>query len=331
MDTLHISLVPRLLSSHHLPALPVQDLSLQPTFDTTAHHRISIMSGHIFEAGYDLDSDTSHGPREPLENGYHEQPSDANRAAIDVRWGPPSSTHESSRACPAIINPLLGARYETSIRRGTGRIFPTEFCPPSATSTPDALFPVGVGNRAIPPVVRFIRRDDPEQVLFYADGACRNNGHADPKAGWAFVLNPNRSISGCLEQRGPFGDPGAQTNNRAELRDVLAALRLRHWVGEGLKTIVFATDSEYVAEGATMWARNWVRNGWRTNSGAEVKNKDLWEMLLGEAERWNDMGLRIQFWRIPRELNSVADQAAKQASEQDENLSEYCEIAGVFM
>lgn len=265
-----------------------------------------------------LELDHPDGELDSFTEELYQELSPAGRAEIDARWGPPSSQ-------PNI--PSFG----DDIARGTGRVLPTKFRPPSATSTPDALFPVSNSPVAIPPSLRFIRQGNPEQVLFFTDGACSNNGQANPKAGWAFVLNPDRSVSGRLEQKGPFGDSAAQTSNRAELRAVLAVLRFRAWDGEGFKTIVFATDSEYVAEGATTWVRGWIRNGWRTHSGAEVKNKDLWEMLLGEVERWNDYGLDIQFWRIPRELNTVADHAAKQASREDETRDTYYDIKGVLI
>ncbi|POR37323.1 Ribonuclease H1 [Tolypocladium paradoxum] len=156
-----------------------------------------------------------------------------------------------------------------------------------------------------------------------------------PMAGWAFVFTPETDkptgiVSARLEKKGPFGDEYAQTSNRAELRAILGALRFRHWRGEGFAILVFATDSEYVAEGATTWARGWVRNGWKTRTGAEVRNKDLWEMRLGEVERWDYWGLKIQFWRIPRMLNARADRAAKQAAEKEEDSDEYCEIMGVL-
>lgn len=123
-------------------------------------------------------------------------------------------------------------------------------------------------------------------------------------------------MSARLESKGPFGDPGAQSSNRAELRAVIAALRFRNWASEAYKTLVIATDSEYVSIGATAWARTWVRNDWRKSRNEPVKNKDLWEMLLGEVEKWHAGGLLIQFWRIPREWNTVADAAAKNAAEQ---------------
>ncbi|KAH8657301.1 ribonuclease H-like domain-containing protein [Ilyonectria robusta] len=252
----------------------------------------------------------------------YNQLSPEGRAEIDARWGPPNHTASMS---PALTD---------GFRRGTGRVLPTKFVPPSPACTPDSLFPLGISHQAIPEVTRFIRRDDPKQFLIYTDGSCLNNGQANPKAGWAFVFRPASTtpagiISGRLENNGPFGDEHGQTSNRAELRAVLAALRFRHWVGEGFSTLVLATDSEYVAKGATEWIRGWVRNGWTTRTGADVKNKDLWEMLLGEAERWQDRGLAIQFWRIPRELNVEADRAAKEAAD-DEDVARYYRVIGML-
>jgi ribonuclease HI len=33
-------------------------------------------------------------------------------------------------------------------------------------------------------------------------------------------------------------------------------------------------------------------------------------------EKWNERGVQVQFWRIPREWNSVADSRAKQGAEE---------------
>ncbi|KAI1180233.1 ribonuclease H-like protein [Nemania sp. FL0916] len=216
-------------------------------------------------------------------------------------------------------------------RRGTGLVFPTKFTPPSSTIRPTELFS---GVFRFGALMRSVHRDDRRKLLIFTDGACLDNGRPDPKAGWAIVDGPDpaggpgRTVSARLENKGPFGDPGIQTSNRAELRAVLAALRIRHWTGEGFNTMVIATDSEYVAVGATQWVRTWVQNGWRTAGNKDVKNRDLWEMLLGEAERWHDEGLAIQFWRIPREWNTLADAAAKSAAEK-EPLDQWREIHGI--
>ena len=181
---------------------------------------------------------------------------------------------------------------------------------------------------------RYICRDDPGIVLIYTDGACLDNGKSNPRAGWAFVHGPGLAekpaiASGRLEMKGPFGDDAPQTSNRAELRAVIAALGFRRWDGEGFSTIVFATDSEYVVEGSTKWARTWVSNGWKTSSGAAVKNKDLWEALLGEFEMSQAEGVSVKFWRIPRALNTVADAEAKKAAAKEGTPEQWTDMMGL--
>ncbi|KXX75727.1 Ribonuclease H [Madurella mycetomatis] len=187
-------------------------------------------------------------------------------------------------------------------RRGTGDAFPSRFKPPQSTSSPAELFPVTHMDRGRSS--RFVSGNDPKKVLVYADGACVNNGQAEPRAGWAVIV---------------------ATSNRAELRAAIAVLRLCDWRSEGFDTVVIATDSAYVVDGATGWVKGWVRNGWKTRIG-DVKNKDLWELLLGEVERWNGRGLRVAFWAIPRELNTYADGAAKEAAQKRTTEAEFRDV-----
>lgn len=214
------------------------------------------------------------------------------------------------------------------LRVGTGRVFPTRFNPPNPNDTPMSFFPLGRTERAMPPVNRFIRRNgENNQFLIYTDGACLDNGGQNPRAGCCFVYG-NGHTSFPLEKQGPTGIDGLQTSNRAELRAVIAATRFRYWVGEGCLCLVIATDSEYVVEGMTKWVKGWIRNGWKTAMGLPVKNKDLWQCLLGEVERWDDRGMRIQFWRIPREWNTEADEHAKVAANEGAPQS-FGDICGV--
>lgn len=163
-------------------------------------------------------------------------------------------------------------------KRGTGRVVPTKFKPPTPSATPMDVFR---GDNTRLRFCRYIHRNDPTQGLIFTDGACLDNGQAHARAGWAFITGPRGDVNGKvvdgrnkgrLETRGPFGDEGAQTSNRAELRAVIAALCFRHWPGEGFKTMVFATDSAYVVDGATEWVKKWTKNGWKTSVGAPVKN-----------------------------------------------------------
>lgn len=212
--------------------------------------------------------------------------------------------------------------------KGIGRIFPTVFTPPTAQADPAKLF-VPTKNQGSIPSSRLINVTNEQQALIYTDGACLNNGQPNARAGWAFVFGPMAPFSLRLENKGPFGEHlQPQTSNRAELRAVTGALRFRHWVDEGFTSLVIATDSEYVVSGATKWSREWVKNEWRTAAGDAVKNKDLWEMLLGEVERWDEEELEVVFWRIGREHNKIADAAAKKAAEEGADEAEFMDVMG---
>ena len=218
-------------------------------------------------------------------------------------------------------------------RRGTGTVFPSVFRPPLPTSHPAELFPPTPMDRG--PAIRFVSRDDPAKVLVYTDGACTNNGQPWSRAGWAVVYGrPGRGeqssagvVSSQLEDKGPFGDDNVATSNRAELRAIIAALRLCDWRGDGFDSMVIATDSSYVVDGATGWVKGWLRNGWTTRTGGSVKNRDLWDLLLGEVERWKDHGLHVEFWKIPRALNGDADGAAKRAISKEPADTDFRDIA----
>jgi ribonuclease HI len=190
------------------------------------------------------------------------------------------------------------------------------FVPPTVTVTPSQLFPLRRRlHRQFP---RFTHRSNSTELLIYTDGACLNNGLPDSAAGWGFVFRASEAnhpeigrVSGRLEAHGPSGEPHPQTSNRAELRAVIAALQFQAWFGEGWERLVIATDSEYIVRGATEWVRIWGRNGWVTSNRTAVKNRDLWEELLGEVIGHRERGMEICFWRIPRVWNEEADRAAR--------------------
>lgn len=217
---------------------------------------------------------------------------------------------------------------EPEKKRGTGRVIPTIFAL-SSTGVPIEWF---LNQRATGGQDRYIHKDDRNMLLLFTDGACLDNGRSYPRAGWAVVTGTEGpggepiAISGRLENEGPFGDVSVQSSNRAELRAVIAALRVRRWAADGFTTLVIASDSEYVIKGATEWVRTWLQNGWRTAQGTDVKNKDLWELLLGEFERCDDEGLAIKFWKIAREFNVNADTEAKEAAEKEEVPDKWADV-----
>lgn len=204
------------------------------------------------------------------------------------------------------------------------RFYPTKFLPSRATDTPKSLFDHSEVPAAEFSYNRFIHVSGRPEILIYTDGACLNNGQANAAAGCAFVFRPEAdrgTVQFRLENRGPNKHLQPQTSNRAELRAVVAALGFRVWGGEHWKKLMIATDSEYVTNGATDWAKSWEQNGWKTVSGELVKNQDLWKLLLKAVRYQASKGCEVLFWAIPRKLNGEADAAAKKAAlgkEQDD-------------
>lgn len=105
-------------------------------------------------------------------------------------------------------------------------------------------------------------------VVIYTDGACEGNPGA---GGWGviFIRQKNENdfeISGFEKYT---------TNNRMELTAVIEGLKL-------LPSNVFVkiyTDSKYVMDGIESWIKKWKENGWMNYKKQPVKNKDLWELL----------------------------------------------------
>lgn len=67
------------------------------------------------------------------------------------------------------------------------------------------------------------------------------------------------------------------TNNRMELRAVIAALEI---LSEPCEVELFS-DSKYLIDAmAKRWIAGWQQRGWQTAAKQAVKNRDLWLRLL---------------------------------------------------
>ncbi|KAK7753397.1 hypothetical protein SLS62_004687 [Diatrype stigma] len=209
---------------------------------------------------------------------------------------------------------------------------------------PDDVFPVQMVNTSQQHVLeRFCIRSrfapkhlSPKTMLIYTDGACSNNNHRNPSAprgGAAFVFNeePWGIFSFALENRGPDGRVYPHTNNRAELRAVIAALQFRQWASEGWDRIVVATDSRYVFKGATEWLRKWASRKFLASgsSSKPVANIDLWLALSEALGNYAEAGCEVSFWKVPRLANNRADVAAKAAAERGNGGEDYRDTPGV--
>ena len=106
-------------------------------------------------------------------------------------------------------------------------------------------------------------------VIIYTDGGASPN---PGRGGWAAILySPEHGI-----EREIYGAESETTNNRMELTAAIRAL-------EALKRpcdVDLHTDSAYLQNAFVKhWLSNWKRKGWKTSTGNDVLNRDLWERL----------------------------------------------------
>jgi len=152
--------------------------------------------------------------------------------------------------------------------------------------------------------------------ILASDGACsRNPG----PGGWGLILlTPQDQV---IEYGGHEPET---TNNRMELMGLYRGMQEVFKIEKKQKlsnVIHVITDSKYVMDGASKYVANWARSAWRTSTGSEVKNQDLWEKILkglGELQK-----LKIKFeWELVKGhsghgANERCDQIAVSYSKND--------------
>jgi ribonuclease HI len=176
---------------------------------------------------------------------------------------------------------------------------------------------------------RYISVMNPQQVLLYVGGACYDYGKGGTRAAWSLVFRPDApdaNVTCRLERDGP------QTQQRAELRGVIAALQYRAWNSEGFRSIVIATNSEYVIHGATEWAWKWDKNGWKNpNEGVPVPNRSLWEKLMKEVKKLESIGVEPKFWHVSPEWNEAAIDLAMEGTKREDVDSSFQKVVGILV
>ena len=110
-----------------------------------------------------------------------------------------------------------------------------------------------------------------QSIVVFTDGAAKGN---PGPGGWgAVIVTP----AGAVTELGGRAT-GTTTNNRMELTGAIQALsEIRALPG----AVAIYTDSTYVIQGIRAWIFGWRKRGWKTATGGDVLNRELWEQLDG--------------------------------------------------
>ena len=137
-----------------------------------------------------------------------------------------------------------------------------------------------------------------QNVIIYTDGAC--SGNPGP-GGWAAVL-----ISGDNKKEISGGSKNT-TNNIMELTAILEALKALKVECE----VDLYSDSSYCVNAFDQkWIYGWIKKGWKTADGSDVKNKEIWEEIYNLTKKH-----KVTFHKVKGhsdvELNNRCDELAR--------------------
>jgi ribonuclease HI len=139
------------------------------------------------------------------------------------------------------------------------------------------------------------------RVKLYCDGGCRDNQRRGNVGGWGVRLEWGPHVK---ELSGSAKDT---TNNKMELTAAIEGLRAVRDKSVGVD--VYA-DSAYVIGGLTSWVGKWKKNGWVTSTEKPVANRELWEALDEERDKFSDIAFHKVKGHADNAGNNRADELA---------------------
>ena len=139
-----------------------------------------------------------------------------------------------------------------------------------------------------------------EKVIIYTDGAC--SGNPGP-GGWGAILmykgNKKEISGGCKNT----------TNNIMEITAVIEALKCL----KIQSNVQVYSDSAYTVNAFnSKWIYGWIKNGWKTSNGDNVKNKELWQELYSLTQKHNVEFIKVK-GHADNEYNNRCDELARNA------------------
>ena len=139
-----------------------------------------------------------------------------------------------------------------------------------------------------------------KNVIIYTDGAC--SGNPGP-GGWGAILmykNAKKEISGGNK---------STTNNIMEITAVIEALKCLKVESE----VQVYSDRAYTVNAFNQkWIYGWMKNGWKTSNGDNVKNKELWQELYSLTQKHKVEFIKVK-GHADNEYNNRCDELARNA------------------
>lgn len=126
-----------------------------------------------------------------------------------------------------------------------------------------------------------------KEIHIFTDGSTLNNQIEGSRCGGVGVFfgeNDKRNISFPLKE----SKKHKVTNQVAELTACIRGIeKLLGTEMIGIKQIIIYTDSMYIVNSMSSWAKNWEKNKWRNSQGKTIENKHLMTTLYYYSKNLN--------------------------------------------
>jgi ribonuclease HI len=126
-----------------------------------------------------------------------------------------------------------------------------------------------------------------KSIIVFTDGAVPNNqksGNRKGGIGVFFDIDDKRNISfGLIET-----SANKVTNQVCELTACIMAIETIISTQKiNKKNIIIHTDSMYIINSITEWAKNWEKNDWKKSDGKTIQNEELIKKLYYLSKNLN--------------------------------------------
>jgi ribonuclease HI len=161
---------------------------------------------------------------------------------------------------------------------------------------------------------------DARELHVYTDGSYYRKIGA-----WSFCVCTSKSTHDLI-----YGHCNWVKDTTIQRMEMLAILNSANEVLSKfilLENLVVYTDSAYVANAIYLqWPINWVSNSWKTSTGEDVKNRDLWEMFFDLDTRLRKRGVTMRVIKVKAHSgipgNEYVDYLANKARRSQSNVVE---------
>ena len=146
--------------------------------------------------------------------------------------------------------------------------------------------------------------DDAQAIHIFTGVSCSGT-----TGGWAVIVRHGAAAQALS------GHEDETSANRLHLLSALKGLEAALISAPAGSIIHLYTPSDYAAQGATQWVKNWAAQGWRTKEGQPVKHREVWQAIVTASR-----GRQVKWHSLKDEVRPAESQQAEALARQARSI-----------